>query len=158
MFADVKEPLAQEKETVSGQDLYLSLGLGPFPIPMPLFGIGTRFQQGHHGADLSLQGITCGRRFSVLKENIDYLYYFKPKLASQFYLGCGVSFTEIFSHRHHETLLSPQLLIGKQYTNKDGDVRFFQAQIEPVFLDLNRINKKQHWTFPAVVISYGICF
>ena len=30
---------------------YISLGLGPFPIPMPLFGIGGRYQKGHHGFD-----------------------------------------------------------------------------------------------------------
>jgi hypothetical protein len=150
---------AAEAEPVKASHPYISLGLGPFPIPMPLFGVGGRFQSGHHGADISLQGITFGRGFSVLKENVDYLYYFKPKLASQFYMGAGLSVTEVFSSRHCHSYLSPQILIGQQYTNQDGDVRFFQAQIDPAFLDLNKVHKKQSWgTFPAVVLSYGICF
>jgi hypothetical protein len=60
-----------------------------------------------------------------------------------------------------KALLSPQVILGKQYTNKEGDVRYFQAQIDPVFLDLNRAYKKGHTrvgTFPAVILSYGICF
>jgi hypothetical protein len=146
-------------EPVKNSCGYVSLGLGPFPIPMPIFGIGGRFQSGHHGADISLQGISFGSGFTVLKENIDYLYYFKPKLSSQFYIGGGISATEVISHKNCQSYLSPQILIGKQYTNKDGDVRFFQAQIEPVFLDLNKLHRKQSWgTFPAVVLSYGICF
>ncbi len=145
-----------EEEPVKSSSAYVSLGLGPFPVPMPLFGIGGRFQEGHHGADISLQGVSFGRGFSILKENVDYLYYFKPNLESQFYAGFGASATEIFSNRKCESYLSPQFLIGKQYTNKVGDVRFFQAQIEPVFLDLNR-NLKPGF-FPVVVLSYGICF
>src|SRR6516162_5913296 len=91
-FADA--PDQPEIETVKSSHAYVSLGLGPFPIPMPIFGIGGRFQNGHHGADISLQGISFGSGFTVLKENVDYLHYFKPKLASQFYMGCGLSVTE----------------------------------------------------------------
>jgi len=159
IFADAIPETYNETPAVTSNKAYVSLGLGPFPIPMPLFGIGGRFQNGHHGADISIQGVSFGRGFSVLKENVDYLYYFKPKLASQFYMGAGLSFTEVFSRKRCQSYLSPQFVIGKQYTNDDNDVRFFQAQIEPVFLDLNKVHKKQSWgTFPAVVISYGICF
>jgi hypothetical protein len=160
IFADAPAPSEEEATDVKSQKAYISLGLGPFPIPMPIFGMGGRFQSNHHGADISLQGISFGSSFTLLKQNVDYLYYFKPKLASQFYIGGGVSGTEIFSkHGTCHAYLSPQVVIGKQYTNTDGDVRFFQAQIDPVFLDLNKIHKRQSWgTFPAVVISYGICF
>jgi len=159
IFADVKEPVVQEKEPVTSQLGYFSIGAGPLPLPMPLFGIGGRFQHGHCGADISLQAVTFGSGFTFLKENIDYLHYFKPKLASQFYVGCGGSFTELISHGHCDVLFSPQFLVGKQYTNKDGDVRFIQAQIEPMSVHLNRLHKKHSWgAFPAVVISYGMCF
>src|SRR5579864_2213466 len=63
---------------------YVSLGLGPFPIPLPLIGVGGRYQNGHHGFDGSIQFISFGRSFTLAKENIDYLYYFKPNHASQF--------------------------------------------------------------------------
>src|SRR5690349_5534082 len=109
-FADITTPQNEvETENVKNSCGYVSLGLGPFPIPLPLIGIGGRFQNGHHGADISLQGITFGRGFTVLKENVDYLYYFKPKLASQFYMGYGVSMTETISHKRCHTFLSPQI-------------------------------------------------
>lgn len=156
-----QDVLQTEAAPVKASYGYVSLGLGPFPIPMPLFGVGGRFQNGHHGFDGSIQFISFGRGFTLAKENLDYLYYFKPDLASQFYVGGGVSFTEIWSHRHFQAYLSPQLVFGKQYTNEAGGVRYFQAQIDPVFLDLNHLHKKHHsrfGTFPAVVLSYGICF
>ncbi len=140
---------------------YISLGLGPFPLPLPLFGVGGRYQKGHHGFDGSVQFISFGSGFTLLKENLDYVHYFKPNLASQFYIGGGLAVTEVLSHGYMQALLSPQVILGQQYTNKAGDVRFFQAQIDPVFLDLNHVYKKGRTrvgTFPVVVLSYGICF
>ncbi len=151
-----------EAEPVKASYGYVSLGLGPFPIPAPLLGVGGRFQDGHHGFDASFQFFTIGSAFTIAKENFNYLHYFKPNLASQFYVGGGIGVTEILHRRGGvQAYLSPQVILGKQYTNKDGDVRFFQAQIDPVFLHLNHLNKKHHGrvgTFPAVVLSYGICF
>jgi hypothetical protein len=147
--------------TVEASHGYLSLGLGPFPIPMPIFGIGGRFQKGHHGFDVSVQATTV-ISLTVVKENFLYLHYFKPNLASQFYVGGGFGITEIFqkfksSHQRTPILASPQFIFGKEYTNDSGDRRFFQAQVDFPFVNLNskhdRIVK-----FPAVVVSYGICF
>lgn len=140
---------------------YVSLGLGPFPIPLPLIGVGGRYQNGHHGFDGSIQFISFGRHFTLAKENLNYLHYFKPNLASQFYAGGGVGITEVLSGGRMQVFLSPQVIMGKQYTNKDGNVRYFQAQIDPVFLDLNSAYKKGRFkvgSYPAVVLSYGICF
>jgi hypothetical protein len=166
VFADapseVVSPLKESETTpVTASFGYISLGLGPFPIPAPLLGFGGRYQKGHNGVDGSLQFFTVGKSFTIAKENIDYLYYFKPNLASQFYVGGGLGFTEIISHGHFKAYLSPQVVLGKQYTNEAGDVRYFQAQIDPVFLDLNSVIKNKHrhvGTFPAIVLSYGICF
>jgi hypothetical protein len=140
---------------------YVSLGLGPFPLPAPLLGFGGRYQNGHHGVDGSVQFFTMGSNFTIAKENIDYLHYFKPNLASQFYMGAGLGFTEVWTrHSNVQAFFSPQLILGQQYTNDSGDVRFFQAQIDPVFVHLNTITKKHRrvGTFPAVVLTYGICF
>jgi hypothetical protein len=158
----MKAPVAEvEAAPVVASYGYVSLGLGPFPLPMPLFGIGGRYQNGHHGFDGSIQFISFGRSFTITKENLDYLYYFKPNLASQVYVGGGIGITEVWSRGHMQALLSPQVIVGKQYTTKEGSVRYFQAQIDPVFLDLNKVYKKGRssvGTFPAVVLSYGICF
>jgi hypothetical protein len=150
-----------ETEAVKATYGYVNLGLGPFPIPLPIFGVGGRFQNGHHGFDGSLQFISFGSGFTLLKENFDYLYFFKPNLASQFYVGGGASVTEVISRGRVQAYLSPQVVLGKQYTNKAGDVRYFQVQIDPVFLDLNHAYQHRHTcvgTFPCVIFSYGICF
>ncbi len=55
---------------------YVSFGLGPFTLPLPSFGIGGRYQNGHHGFDGSIQFISFGKGFESTKENLDYLYYF----------------------------------------------------------------------------------
>jgi hypothetical protein len=140
---------------------YVSLGFGPVPIPMPIFGIGGRFQSDHNGFDGSFQFISFGSGFTLLKGNVDYLYFFKPNLASQFYMGGGASASEVISHGRVRAFLSPQVILGRQYVNKGGDVRYLQAQIDPVFLDLNRAHKHRHTrvgSFPCVILSYGICF
>jgi hypothetical protein len=152
----------EEAEPVKASYGYVSLGVGPLPLPASLFGVGGRYQHEHNGVDGSLQFFTLGSAFTIAKENIDYLYYFKPDLASQFYMGVGVGFTEFWSkHNKMAAYLSPQLILGQQYTNSSSDVRYFQAQIDPVFLDLTHLHKRNHsrvGTFPAVVLSYGICF
>lgn len=157
LVADEKAPeIETPKETIEAGYGYMSLGLGPFPIPMPLLGLGGRYQNGHNGIDGSLQFISFGAGFTLLKENIDYLYYFKPNLKSQFYAGAGVSATEIFSHGKVHTSLSPQFIVGKQYTNEAGAVRYFQAQIDPVFIETRHFGRAH--VIPCVVISYGMCF
>ena len=42
---------------------YVSFGLGlePLPYTLPLFGVGGRYQNGHHGFDGSIQFISFGR-------------------------------------------------------------------------------------------------
>jgi len=153
--------MEKEAAPVEASYGYVSLGLGPFPELMPIFGVGGRYQKGHHGFDGSIQFGTLGRHFTAAKENFNYLYYFNPNLASQFYVGGGIAFTETWSHSHFDVFFSPQAVVGKQYTNKNGGVRYFQVQIDPVFLDLKRVFKDGHMrgsAVPAVVLSYGLCF
>jgi len=159
-FAD-ETPAATVQEDVISSKGYVSLGLGPFPLPLPLFGIGGRYQNNHHGFDGSVQFISFGKDFTLARENFDYLYFFKPDLKSQFYVGGGAAVTEFFSDGRMRAFLSPQAVLGRQYTTKTGDIRYFQVQIDPVFLDLNKVHKKNKFrtgTFPVVVLSYGICF
>ncbi|HEX2580014.1 MAG TPA: hypothetical protein VHK67_06415 [Rhabdochlamydiaceae bacterium] len=153
--------MEKEAAPVEASYGYVSLGVGPLPIPMPLFGLGWRYQNGHHGFDGSLQFISFGKSLTIAKENFDYLYYFTPNLASQFYVGGGVAFTESWSCGRMHVLLSPQVVVGKQYTNDTGGVRYFQVQIDPVFLDLKssyKSGRTRVGAFPAVVLSYGLCF
>ena len=149
---------------------YVNFGLGLFPLPMgwrtivvpiPLLGVGGRYQKGQHGFDGSFQFISF-KGFDTLQKKISTTFIqFKPNLASQWYVGGGVGVTQIWSRGHITPFLAPQMILGKQYTNKAGSARYFQAQIDPVSLDLKHTYKKGHpliYPFPVIVLSYGICF
>lgn len=139
--------------------VYGELGLGPFPLPIPVFGVGLREQQGHHGFDISLKAstvVSC----THLKTSLLYHYYFKPCIVSQFYTGLGISSGVLFGRRP-QPLLSPEFVFGKQYMTKTGGIRFFQAQASfPTFA----WNTKKHSDgsstlyMPLVVLSYGVIF
>jgi hypothetical protein len=130
---------------------YYCVGIGP--LPAPLVGVGGRYQNGHHGFDGSLQVSTL-LLISTVKANANYLYYFYPNLDSQWYMGAGLSWMKVIVPTVRERKLgsvSPQLVVGKQYTNKHGSLRHFQAEIG--LNDVYRAN------FPvSIVFSYGISF
>jgi hypothetical protein len=137
---------------------YATLGVGPLPLPLPTFGLGLRTQTNHHGFDLSLQAATLVE-ITQLKASALYQHYFKPNLASQFYVGGGIG-TSVLFFDDTFFLLSPELVFGKQYQNEAQDTRFFQAQISFPTLNLTR---HYHYhddllLFPAVVLTYGIGF
>jgi hypothetical protein len=133
---------------------YIDIGLGPFPIPIPVFGLGQRIQWNHHGMDLHMLVSTIVAVTEV-KGTAMYLHYFKPSLASQFYAGGGLGAGGLFNNHHSRAkfLLSPEIVLGKQYINEAGDKRFFQTEISWPTLG----NHKPFY-FPLVVFSYGFMF
>lgn len=140
---------------------YLSVGLGPFPLPLPAFAAGYRAQSNHNGVDLSLQVqtiIAC----TQLKANLLYLHYFNPNLASQFYVGGGVSPSYIFVDScfrdKNKFLLSPEFVFGQQYRNKSNDLRFFQMQLSYPTITKFKHDHIKTMQFPLVIFSYGIGF
>ena len=142
---------------------YFEIGLGPFPLPLPAFGLGYRMQNGHHGLDLPLQVSTIVS-ITQIKGSILYEYYFKPNLKSEFYVGGGLGTSGLFTHKFHKAqlLLSPEFVVGKQYINEAGDTRFMQAQISwPTFAVYTSSHHKKvshpFW-MPLVVFSYGMGF
>jgi hypothetical protein len=154
-----------QKEPVVQNVNYVSLGLGPMPILLPVFGIGHRIQNGHHGADLSLQATTVVA-LTQLKASLLYQYYFKPSLASEFYVGGGVSPGVVFGSGEHAILLSPEFVFGKQYRNESHDLRFFQAQVSfPTWAFDDTYSCYYHrkssvgcLKLPLVVLTYGLGF
>lgn len=140
---------------------YLSVGLGPFPAPIPAFAGGYRVQSGHHGMDTSLQVQTL-IEITQLKVNLLYHYYPKPCLASQSYFGVGVGPSVVFSNhwdRAQGFLISPEFVFGKQYRNENDDTRFFQVQASfPTFGNAFHRDFRHVTWFPLVIISYGIGF
>jgi hypothetical protein len=154
----MKAPIADcEAPVVEASYGYYCAGLGPLPLPAPLVGVGRRYQNGHHGFDGSLQVSSFFLLVNMAKINANYLYYFNPNLKSQFYLGAGVGLAGVamLSNDPKRLYLSPQLVVGKQYTNKEGSFCHLQAEITTINLDLTRNHPA---FFPAVILSYGVSF
>src|SRR5688572_23416606 len=141
----------KELAPVNQSTPYVSLGLGPFPLPIPVFGVGYRKQMNHHGFDVSFQGATIVE-VSAVKLTTSYDYYFKPNSSSQFYTGFGVGTGAVFADGTG-VFLSPEFTLGKQYQNESQDTRFFQAQIS--FPTIG-VSKHDHGVmlFPVVVLTY----
>lgn len=143
------------QEEVINSTNYFSIGVGPLPVLLPNFGLGHRYQNNHHGFDVSLSGTTIVI-FSQVKASALYDYYFKPNLNSQFYMGAGLGMGGIFGNRDvcHEKcfFVSPEFVFGKQYKNEAKDTRFIQAEVS-----WPTIGRGTLW-MPLVVFSYGMCF
>lgn len=154
---------------------YVSIGAGPLPLLLPNFNIGYRQQWHHHGFDIGANAATAGL-VTQLKGYANWLYYNNPSLTSQAYFGLGASAGGwIIRQKHNAFIASPNILLGKYYTNRSGNRRFVQAEIMwPVFFshrietsnlrlgygwytDTKRENKI-FWQFPLVTVSYGWAF
>ncbi|MBF8262862.1 MAG: hypothetical protein HW387_527 [Parachlamydiales bacterium] len=159
-------PASKEVEQSMG---YFSIGLGPFPLPLPNFAFGYRNQTGHHGYDVSLQAATVVVATQI-KMNALYHHYFKPNLESQFYAGGGLGVSALVGGHnvvtmvdgHNVVAISPEIVFGKQYRNKTNDTRFIQAQISFPTVDIGRVHGYYShdnvlW-FPLMVVSYGMGF
>lgn len=146
-------PTPSAPAIVRDSSCYIDLGLGPFPLPLPVFGLGHREQWQHHGMDVHLQVSTIVEVTSV-KGSALYLHYFKPNLPSQFYMGAGAGIGGLFNkHRDFRLYGSPEFVLGKQYLNEAGDKRYFQTQMSfPTFSEHAPVY------FPLIVFSYGIMF
>ena len=57
-FGFAQEPVIEEKKEIAQNFGYMSLGLGPLPVPLPVFGLGYQAQVNRHGVDVSLQALT----------------------------------------------------------------------------------------------------
>jgi hypothetical protein len=151
-------PVKEESRVVTQSMGYFSLGTGPLPLPLPVFGVGYRTQSGYVGAEVSAQYTTLVY-INQLKADLLLHYYPKPCLASQFYVGAGVGSSVIFGSEFRKipVTLSPELVLGQQFCNSSDDVRFIQAQISVPTLCL----RGDHFglvKYPLVTISYGFGF
>jgi hypothetical protein len=157
-----QEMAVSEEQNVNQQFGYVSLGVGPLPVPLPAFSVGYRSQKNHHGMDVGLQTTTM-LDVTQMKANLLYEYYFKPSKVSQFYMGGGIGPSVVFGSGDTAAMISPEFVFGKQYRNESRDLRFFQAQISfPTLLMI----KQPSWlrsnpdvlTFPLVLLTYGLGF
>jgi hypothetical protein len=154
------EPVVQNIPPVEDHFTYFSIGVGPLPVLLPVFGLGYRSQWDHHGLDVSASASTIVFATQV-KLSALYNYYFKPCLSSQMYVGGGVGPSVVFmQHEDPVYTISPEFVIGKEYRNESNDVRFLQAQISfPTVSSRSDWDLRRHRAdvlyFPMVTLSYG---
>jgi hypothetical protein len=145
----------ESSSKVNDSYFYGSFNLGPAPLPLPGFGLGYRVQNDHFGLDTHVQ-LTSVVVVNFLKVQSQALFYFKPKLESQFYMGLGGSYSKLFHSFEDCSLTSPEITFGKCYLNENDSRRHFELQISwPTFFH----DEKTHIAyFPLCVFSYGIGF
>jgi len=157
-FAEELTSSLPTNEPIKQQFGYVSAGLGPMPIPLPVFAGGYRSQLGNQGLDVSLQVSTVVTATQV-KTNVLYLRYPKPSLSSEFYVGAGIAPGCLFGSDIALFTLSPEFVFGKQYRNESNDLRFFQLQASfPTFSIAGAKPHNPVFLFPLITISYGIGF
>lgn len=157
LFAD--ELAVQKKPPIKSRFTYVSggIGLDDDYFPWGALAAGHRLQWECHGFEASLQGNTFILWFSQVRLNLLYHYYFKPYLASQFYVGAGLGpgiGIESSSHwNHHGDLFfsfSPVVDAGYEYRTRSGGIRFIDLQISSPLARLNG-----HGYSPLFLVSYG---
>jgi hypothetical protein len=140
---------------------YFDMGIGPFPLLIPTFGIGGRTQYKHIGADLALDVSTI-YYVTCVKFTPSVLYYPSVNLNSQFYAGLGAGCASYFINKKKfkdsAFCFSPELIFGKKYKNSDGKNRFFESRIG--FPTIGKVRKKgkKILYYPIVYFKYGISF
>lgn len=141
---------------VCQQFSYIDFGIGPLPFYLPVIKLGYRIQNHHHGMDFGIQGSSIYPYYSYVKGSVTYQYYFSPNVRSQYYLGFGTALGELFTHKYcQDSVIFPEFSIGKQFTTKEGGIRFLQMQINTLIGLWRDCDCSYH---PNVTISYGIGF
>ena len=150
--------LLSAEETKNIKEVKQSYGYYGFSGGFPnifTFGLGHRIQSGHHGLDAGI-GITP---LLVAVEGhgyLNYLYFPKPNLNSQIYMGLGSQIgygTFVGEWQKGIGFIKPQLVFGKEYTLKKNEKRFIQAELGGAYF-----STKGTAVVPSLMITYGVKF
>jgi hypothetical protein len=158
-------PAVEPAENTCGRasDFYASIGVGPLPVLLPVFGIGFRENWNHHGFDVSAQVATIVKATGV-RMNLLYSYVIHPNPKGQTYVDFGAAVGSVFHKGFAGMFTSPELVVGRQWKNKSNEKRFCQAEISfPNFSweykhHENKFDRHDVLYFPVVTISYGFLF
>lgn len=151
--SQLTEPHLEEPKEVNDKYGYFTYGFG---LP-GIFGLnlGMRNQHHHHGYEFGIGAVPLVVVYEF-HTFASYLYYPKPALDSQFYLGLGLragyaNLTEQKLKRG-AGYIAPGMIFGKSY-QADSGTRFFQVAFSPAAYAKNKVRFT-----PSINISYGYCF
>lgn len=129
------------------------------PLPIPNFSVGYRLQSHHFGWDGSLRSRSLLLRgMNGLDASFLGHYYPKPNSQSQLYVGAGID-CEVFFSGYPFPIISPEVVIGKEYISHSDHRRFLQAKISCPALTVERYGSDfRTFRMPVVLINYGFGF
>ena len=150
--------LLSAEETNNIEEVEQSYGYYGFSGGFPnifTFSVGQRTQSGHHGLDA---GIGVTPLLYVLEGHgyLNYLFFPKPNLDSQVYVGLGSQVggvTLVYSGDYTVGFIKPQLIFGKEYTICKNEKRFIQAELGGAYFSTKGIE-----AVPSLMITYGVKF
>jgi hypothetical protein len=135
---------------------YVDLGLGPL-VPAPTIGVGYRLQSEKQGFDLAAR-LSTVVVWNVFKLSALYLYYPRPNLDSQFYVGLGGATEWVHWSSEVHWGVSAEWIVGKQFTNRSCQRRFWQIQTGLPTYFFQPIDAHYWNILPFATFSYGFIF
>ncbi len=118
--------------------------------------VASRVQRNHNGFEVGVGGSPILFAYEV-HAMANYLFFPKPDLDSQIYLGIGgqggFANTVGDKLKKGSGYFAPGLLIGKSFYRGKDDRRFVQVNVAPGF-----VYKKGWENVPSLSVSYGYCF
>ncbi|QVL58118.1 MAG: hypothetical protein KFB93_03300 [Simkaniaceae bacterium] len=150
--------LLSAEETKNIEEVEQSYGYYGFSGGFPnifTFSLGQRAQSGHHGLDAGI-GITPLLIAVEGHGYLNYLYFPKPNLNSQVYMGLGSQIGYgAFVHGWGDGIgfIKPQLVLGKEYSLSETEKRFIQAELGAAYF-----STKGTAVVPSLMITYGVKF
>ena len=156
-----RDIIKEQKINIEKKMSYIRLDYG-YPSLFTL-NFGKRVQVNRHGLDISA-GTTFFPGLYRIQNHIDYIFFPKPNLESQYYLGIGLQSILILSHAYafrHQ----PEIMIGKEYIKKNGKKRFLEikigyyAALKRSYLPKHHEYLKKHTNkWPMIYLCHGIEF
>ena len=149
LFADEQPEVTRVDQSYG----YYAFGVG-FPLIFSI-DVGKRVQHNHVGWEAGIGVVP----FIIINEVHVYfsnLYYPRPNLKSQYYLGISAEFGHIFDVFYNPgsaPLFTPKLLLGKEFTTKKNKKRFIQINLGAAHL--TRVGVR---IFPDISLKYAIEF
>lgn len=148
-------------ETIKTDSNYLSFGLG-----LPSFlsiNAGKRYQFNYQGVDfgIGIGGLPFLLNGLLTQAYINYLFYPKPCLQSQFYLGVGIKgvIFKAFHSSYYVGWIPTYFVFGQEWISKNGFIKFFQVDIGGIYLGIkNPCKMDKLKPFLNFQLSYGVGF
>lgn len=167
-----EENLESSQEDSQPTQIHKSFTYLRFDYGVPILfalNIGKRVQANQHAFDLSVGQICSSVDVIGIQSHMRYLFFPKPHIDSQYYLGIGLNSFLAFS-KDYLVSTQPELALGKEYYKKNGKQRFLELRI--AYCGITKRSYHQHerydtwlsklrnkWkTLPTIQLCHGIQF